>query len=100
MKTRLCSVTTCAMAFALTGLVRVAAEEGAPLRLVQPIPLPHVEGRIDHMAVDVAGQRLFVAALGNSSLKVIDLRAGKRTQSITGLREPQGVAYAAEVNQI
>ena len=49
------------------------AQEGAPLRLVQTIPLPHVEGRIDHLAVDLRGQRLFVAALGNNTLEVLDL---------------------------
>ena len=73
---------------------------GATLRLIQTIPLDGVEGRIDHMAVDVAGQRLFIAALGNNSLEVIDLRAGKRIHSISGLREPQGVAYVGEANQI
>ena len=90
----------CAVAFTLVCLVSVAAEETAPLRLAQTMPLPQVEGRIDHMAVDVAGQRLFVAALGNNSLEVIDLRAGKRIHSISGLREPQGVAYIAAANQI
>lgn len=33
--------------------VKVQAEESAPLRLVQTIPLPNVEGRIDHIAVDL-----------------------------------------------
>jgi hypothetical protein len=47
----------------LTALAaRVQAEESAPLRLVQTIPLTNVEGRIDHMAMDLKGQRLFVAA--------------------------------------
>ena len=36
----------------------------SPLRQVQTIPMPGVEKRIDHLAVDVAHQRLFVAALG------------------------------------
>jgi hypothetical protein len=36
------------------------------MRLLQTIPLPHVEGRIDHLSVDTKGQRLFVAALGNT----------------------------------
>ena len=52
------------------------AQEGMPLRMVQTIPLPHVEGRIDHLAVDLHGQRLFVAALGNNTLEVLDLTAG------------------------
>ena len=34
-----------------------------PLRLVQSIALPNIEGRIDHLAVDVQNQRLFLAAL-------------------------------------
>ena len=52
------------------------------------------------MASDINGQRLFIAALGNNSLEVIDLRAGKRIHSISELREPQGVAYVGEANQI
>ena len=63
------------------------------LRLQREIPLPGVEGRIDHMAADVAGQRVFVAALGNGTLEVVDLAQGKRTATIKGLKEPQGVTY-------
>jgi DNA-binding beta-propeller fold protein YncE len=65
-----------------------------PLRLVQTIPLAGVEGRIDHLAIDARGQRLFVAALGNNTVEVIDLAAGKRLHTLSGLHEPQGVAYA------
>jgi hypothetical protein len=85
----------------LTALaVRAQAEESAPLRLVQTIPLTNVEGRIDHMAIDLKGQRLFVAALGNNTVEVLDLRAGNRIRSITGLHEPQGVGFIAEFNRI
>jgi sterol desaturase/sphingolipid hydroxylase (fatty acid hydroxylase superfamily) len=68
----------------------------APLRLVQTIALPGVEGRIDHLAVDVAGRRLFVCALGNGTLEVIDLEAGQRVQSLAGFKEPQGVRYLSD----
>lgn len=71
-----------------------------PLRLVQRIPLPGVKGRIDHMALDVAGQRLFVAALGNNTLEVIDVKTSRRIQSVPGFSEPQGVAYLPGSNQI
>jgi DNA-binding beta-propeller fold protein YncE len=85
----------------LTALaVKALADDATPLRLVQTIPLPNVEGRIDHMAVDLKGQRLFIAALGNDTLDVLDLRAGKRIRSITGLHEPQGVAFVPEFNKI
>jgi DNA-binding beta-propeller fold protein YncE len=76
------------------------AQEGAPLRLVQTIPLPQVEGRIDHMAVDLQGQRLFIAALGSNTLEVLDLKAGTHLHTITGLHEPQGVVFLPEANII
>jgi DNA-binding beta-propeller fold protein YncE len=78
----------------------VQAEESPPLRMVQTIPLPNVEGRIDHLAVDLKGQRLFIAALGNNTVEVLDLYAGKRIRSITGFREPQGVAFIPEFNKL
>ena len=45
------------------------------------------------MSIDVKGQRLFVSALGNNTVEVIDLKAGKRANTISGLKEPQGVLY-------
>ena len=52
--------------------------------------LSGVEGRMDHMAVDLEGRRLFVAALGNNTVEVIDLAAGKRAYSISGLPRTTG----------
>ena len=66
---------------------------GAPLVLEAKIPLGNVSGRIDHLGIDVKRQRLFVAELGNNSLGVVDLGAGKVLRTIAGLSEPQGVAY-------
>jgi len=76
------------------------AEAPAPLRQAQVIPLPGVQKRIDHMAVDPAGKRLFVSALGNGTLEVIDLQAGKRMRSIPGLKEPQGVAFLPALHKV
>jgi DNA-binding beta-propeller fold protein YncE len=70
------------------------------LRLEATIPMPGVEGRIDHLAIDVERQRLFVAALGNNSLEVLDLKARKRVHTVHGLAEPQGVAYLPSVNRV
>ncbi len=75
-------------------------QTSAPLRLVQTIPMPHVSGRIDHLALDIEHQKLYVAALGNNTLEVIDLRAGKVVQTITGLKEPQGVVYIASMGKL
>ena len=76
------------------------AMESASLKLQQTIALPGVEGRIDHFAFDAAGERLFICALGNNSVEVLDLRKGERIHSITGLGAPQGIAYIPELDRI
>ncbi len=76
------------------------AQDRAPLRLVQTIPMPNVKGRIDHMDVDVKGKRLFVAGLENGSLEVVDLQAGKWSKSIPGFKKTQGVAYVPSLNKV
>src|SRR5438045_854990 len=76
------------------------AMESASLKLQQTIALPGVEGRIDHFAFDAAGERLFICALGNNSVEVLDLRNGGRIHSITGLGAPQGIAYIPELDRI
>jgi DNA-binding beta-propeller fold protein YncE len=75
-------------------------QEKQPLKLVQTIPLPNVKGRIDHMDVDVKGERLFVAGLENGSLEVVDLKAGKWMRSVPGFKAPQGIAYLPALNKI
>jgi DNA-binding beta-propeller fold protein YncE len=83
------------------GLPTARAEAPTPLLTqVQVDPLPGVQRRIDHFAVDPAGQRLFAAALGNHTLEVLDVAAGKRIASISGLNEPQGVAYLPSLHRV
>jgi hypothetical protein len=63
------------------------------LRLVQTIPLPGVNGRLDHMAVDLEKKRLFLAAVANGTLEVIDLGAGKVINSLTGFKDTQDALF-------
>src|SRR5262245_58115984 len=65
------------------------------LQLEDKIPLGAVSGRIDHMAVDLERHRLFVAELGNDSVGVVDLKTQNVIHRISGLKEPQGVAYVS-----
>ena len=74
-------------------LLGLSAQDKECLHLVQTIPMPNVKGRIDHMDVDVKGKRLFVAALENGSLEVVDLQAGKWSKSIPGFKKTQGIAW-------
>lgn len=85
----------------LLGCFAVAyAETNQPLRLEKTIPMPEVQGRIDHMFFDPESGRLFVAALGNNTVEVIDTRQGKRVHSISGLHEPQGILYLRDPNRL
>ena len=78
----------------------VASVEAAPLRLVQTIPMPGVEGRIDHLAIDVTARRLFVGALGNGTVEVVDLDKGQRVQSVPGFKEPQGIVFMPKTKTV
>src|SRR6266849_1906638 len=72
----------------------------APLLLVQEIPLPHVEGRIDHFTVDAKRKRVIGAALGNNTVEVVDTFAGRDVHSISGAANPQGVVFVGEFNKL
>lgn len=74
------------------------ARAAAPLVLETTIALPGTSGRIDHMAIDVARKRLIAAELGNGTVDVVDLAAKKVIHRISGLSEPQGVAYAPKAD--
>ena len=80
-------------------IIAVHAQEKT-LKLKQTIPLPGVEGRIDHFALDASGERLFVCALGNNTVEILDLRKGERIRSITGLGAPQGIVYIPELDRL
>ena len=91
------SVAACVLAGAALACPSVPArarDTQAPLALERVIPLANVSGRIDHMAVDLRRGRLFVAELGNNTVDVVDLVAGRAVHRISGLHEPQGIGYA------
>ncbi len=75
--------------------IPIGQADSSTLSLDTKIPLEDVKGRIDHLAVDVHRQRLFVAELGNDSVAVVDLKTRSVLQRIRGLRQPQGVSYVA-----
>jgi len=77
-----------------------SAPERAPLLLVQEIPLPNVEGRIDHFTFDANRKRVMGAALGNNTVEVVDTFAGRTITSIAGAAAPQGLAYVSELNKL
>jgi DNA-binding beta-propeller fold protein YncE len=82
------------------GLAATQPAETTALALEAKIPIGNVSGRIDHMAIDLARQRLFVAELGNNSLGIVDLNGRRVLRTIEGLNEPQGVAYVPSVDTV
>jgi hypothetical protein len=74
-------------------LIPVYGQDKPTLRLVQTIPLSGVSGRLDHMAVDLEKNRLFVAAVANGTLEVLDLNAGKVINSIPGIKDTQDALF-------
>ena len=87
-------------AVVLSALSLMNQPSGEPLHAAGIIPMPGVEGRIDHLAFDLAGKRLFVAALGNNTVEVIDINAMRVIKSIAGLHEPQGIRFLPERNRV
>src|SRR5215471_11830874 len=68
---------TVALAITSTLLVSPGWADETLFLLERKIPLGEVRGRIDHLAVDLARNRLFVAELENDTVAVIDLNANK-----------------------
>src|SRR5262245_55642646 len=87
-----------AIALFLIGLGQAQEPKGLVLSI--RIDLPNVTGRIDHFSPDLKGRRLFMAALGNHTVEVLDVQNGKRIGTIPDLAEPQGVYYDPSTNRL
>src|ERR1700675_2662418 len=85
---------------ALFQCLPASADGQAALRLAQSVPMPEVDGRIDHFVVDVKGQRVFLAALAKNTIEVIDLKAGRVIKTLPGFAKPQGVRFVQEFNKV
>ena len=76
------------------------SQETKFLALTARIDLPNVNGRIDHFSADLKGQRLFMSALGNHTVEVLDVQSGKHLRTLPGLAEPQGVYFDPSTNRL
>ena len=83
-----------------SAVAQTQGRELLPLQLEEQIPVPGVAGRLDHFTADAKRRRLFVSALGNNTLEVIDVFAGRVIHSIKGLAQPQGPLYVPDVDKL
>jgi hypothetical protein len=81
-----------------SGQKGAAPERDAPLVLTEAIPLEDAKGRFDHFAT--GGGRLFVAALGSNAVEVINIGGRILDHTITGVPDPQGVAFSQETDEV
>src|SRR5438309_1469688 len=90
------------MSFVCTPVLSAHGQDTSALKLVQRIPMPKVQDRLDHLGVDVPGKRLFIAALGDkqNTVEVIDLKSNQRTSSIPGQSKPQGIFYSPDFKKL
>jgi DNA-binding beta-propeller fold protein YncE len=79
---------------------KAPAAESDALVFVKTIPLKGVAGKLDHLAVDARGQRLFVANKPNNTLDIVDLKAGKLVRQIPDQGKVSGVDYAPDLDMI
>jgi DNA-binding beta-propeller fold protein YncE len=88
------------LTIAMLAVPNAHGQTAPPLRLVQTIPLPNVDGFLDHMGVDIQGERLLVPTEVQNTVEVVDLRAGKVIHTIKGLKNPHTVLYRPQSKEI
>jgi DNA-binding beta-propeller fold protein YncE len=91
-------LTACVALLTIAGPVSAAGPE--KLVLLKTIPLKGVAGKLDHLAVDSKGERLFVANKPNNTLDIVDLKTGKLVKQIADQGKVSGVSYAADLDMI
>jgi DNA-binding beta-propeller fold protein YncE len=69
-----------------------------PLVLSGSVPMDGVKGRFDHFASGKG--RVFISALGNNTVEIINLFGGIVEHTITGVTNPQGVAFSPDANKL
>jgi DNA-binding beta-propeller fold protein YncE len=85
----------------LTFAIGISAQDKAPLKLLQSTPLPELhDGDFDHLAADVAGNRLFAIAEENSKVLVFDLKTNKLIHTMSDVKAPHSLLYRADLKKL
>ena len=62
--------------------------------------LPGYSGDFDHFAVDLAGNRLFLAAEDHGTLEVFDLRTGSHLRTVAGFETPHSIFLVPQTHRV
>jgi DNA-binding beta-propeller fold protein YncE len=82
------------------GISATAYSATPAFQLVSSTDLPGISGDLDHLAIDTAGQRLFIAAEDNGTLRVIDLKSGKLERTVKGFLTPHSLLYLPDAHEL
>jgi DNA-binding beta-propeller fold protein YncE len=85
---------------AMGSIAQAEVREAPPAREVQEIPLPGVQGRLDHFTIDGKRKRVIFSGLGNNTVQIVDVFAGRMIHQIEGLAQPQGTLYLPEWDRL
>ncbi|MFH2002664.1 MAG: hypothetical protein ABIK28_23540 [Planctomycetota bacterium] len=77
-----------------------STEPGDYIRAAGTIALPGVQGRLDHLSVDLQAKRLFVTCLENHTVEILDLAGQRPIHTLSGINEPQGVIFVPEAHRL
>jgi DNA-binding beta-propeller fold protein YncE len=81
--------------------VSLQAQEKAPLKLIETIPLPGLkDGDFDHFAPDVDGHRLFLTAEENGKVQVLDTNTNKLIHTIADVKAPHAILYVQDLKKL
>lgn len=70
------------------------------LKELKDVTVPNIEGSVQHMAADVKGNRIFLAATGNNTIEIFDSQTLEHLNTITGLSQPQDLVFLPESQQL
>jgi len=77
------------------------AQEKAPLKLVETIPLPGLhDGDFDHFAPDVDGHRLFLTGEENDKVLVLDTTSNTLIHTIEDTKAPHAILYRQDLKKL
>ena len=91
-------VAWCILLFIFT--LDIHAQGDPPLQRVHTTLLPGYVGDFEHFAVDVKGNRLFLAAEDHKTVEILDPRIGERMNTISGFAQPHAILYLPDTERL
>ena len=83
-----------------TLMIPTAFASNSVLKLIGTTDLPDVSGDMDHLAIDMAGQRLFVCAEDNGTVRVIDLKTHNVLRTLKGFDAPHSILFLPDQKEL